>query len=271
MSRTRLLAIGGAEDHDGDCLILKAFVDLAGGPKAKIVLLTVATNKVQETIHEYRRVFRRLGVRHLKTFDVSAREDTQSKRGLTALKTASGLFFSGGDQLNIPSLIGGTEMAASIKEKYEHGAILAGTSAGAAMMSSSMLLSGTSEESPRFGTVEIGPGMEFLPTSIIDTHFAQRGRYGRLMTAVSHYPQDLGLGIDEDTAMLIQDNEFTVMGSGAVSVIDAGPMSHTNLSELKHGGGLELHGLTFHILPAGGRYDLLGRRPLAKKAGKKAD
>jgi len=120
------------------------------------------------------------------------------------------------------------------------------------MMSRSMLISGKPEESPRFGNVEIGPGLDFISGTIIDTHFSQRGRCGRLMTAVAHYPQDVGIGIDEDTAILVTNEaEFKVIGSGSVIIVDGSPMTHTNLNDLKHGERLELHDLALHVLPRG--------------------
>ena len=157
-------------------------------------------------------------------------------------------------------------MLDTLKERHCQGCIIAGTSAGAAMMSRSMLISGKPEESPRFGNVEIGPGLDFIPETIIDTHFSQRGRCGRLMTAVAHYPQDIGIGIDEDTAILVNNgSEFRVLGTGSVIIVDGGPMTHTNLADLKHGELLELHDLALHVLPAGARYDLRKQRPLVDK------
>jgi len=262
----RLLAIGGKEDKENKCEILKRFVQIAGGEQSEILLMTVATNEVDETVKEYRKVFRRQGARHIKAFDVSAREDTTSKRGLTLIENATGIFFSGGDQLDITSLLGGTKMLGLLQDRHCQGCVIAGTSAGAAMMSSSMLISGKPEESPRFGNVEIGPGLSFIRGTIIDTHFSQRGRCGRLMTAVAHYPQDIGIGIDEDTAILVNETQFTVLGSGSVIIVDGGPMTHTNLNELEeHGELLELHDLALHVLPAGARFDLTKQRPVVDR------
>jgi len=264
MSQTRLLAIGGAEDRENESEILRRFVEIAGGADAELVIMTVATDKVKETVADYRKVFRHLGARHVKAFDVSLREDTASKRGLQLIEKATGIFFSGGDQLNIASLLGGTEMLETLKQRHCQGCVIGGSSAGAAMMSSSMLISGKPEESPRFGNVEIGPGLDFIKQAIIDTHFSQRGRCGRLMTAVAHYPQDIGIGIDEDTAILVSGDEFTVLGSGSVIIVDGGPMTHSNLSDLKHGELLELHDLSLHVLPSGARFDLRKQRPIAE-------
>ena len=270
MASKRVLAIGGREDKENESEILKKFVELAGGEDAEILLMTVATKEVEETIKDYRKVFRRLGV-GMKAFDISLREDTASKRGMQLVENATGIFFSGGDQLDIASLLGGTNLLDTIKQRHCSGCIIAGTSAGAAMMSKSMLISGKPEESPRFGNVEIGPGLDFIPDTIIDTHFSQRGRCGRLMTAVAHYPQDIGIGLDEDTAILVNNgSEFRVLGSGSVIIVDGGPMTHTNLADLKHGERLELHDLALHVLPAGARYDLRKQRPIVDRHKRRA-
>ena len=261
-SRGKLVAIGGAEDKEGECAILKEFVRLAKGERACVVVMTVASDVPKELGAEYRKVFKRLGAGEVTVVDVSAREDTQSERALKALEEATAVFFTGGDQLHITALLGGTEMDRLVKRRHGKGLLLGGTSAGAAMMSNSMLLGGDGECNPRSGAVEIGPGMDFVVGACIDTHFSQRGRYGRLLTAVAHYPQDLGLGLDEDTAIVVAGNEFEVIGSGAVTVVDAGGITHTNLHDIKDGEGLELHDVRVHVLPAGAHYSLPERRPL---------
>jgi cyanophycinase len=261
-SNGKLLVIGGAEDKEGDCRILKEFVRLARGEKARIVIMTVATDHPKEVGAEYRKLFKRLGAGDVKAVDLSNREDTESEKALEAIEEATALFFTGGDQLHITALMGATAMDKIIKRRHDKGLLLGGTSAGAAMMSNSMMLSGESECNPRSGSVEIGPGMDFIMGALIDTHFSQRGRHGRLITAIAHYPQELGLGIDEDTAMIVTGNEFEVIGSGAVTVIDAGGITHTNLHELKKGESLELHNICVHVLPEGAHYSLTERKPL---------
>lgn len=265
-ARGKLVAVGGAEDKEGDCVILKEFVRLAGGKKASVVVMTVATDHPGEAGAEYRKVFKRLGAGDVKVVDVSQREDTTLEKAMKALEEATAVYFTGGDQLHITALLGGTEMDKLIKRRHDKGLLLGGTSAGAAMMSNSMLLGGDSECNPRSGAVEIWPGMDFIVGAVIDTHFSQRGRYGRLITAVAHYPQDLGLGMDEDTAVVVTGDEFEVIGSGAVTVIDAGGITHTNLHEVKEGEGLELHDICVHVLPQGARYSLSDRKPLALEA-----
>ncbi|HEY1403369.1 MAG TPA: cyanophycinase, partial [Pyrinomonadaceae bacterium] len=199
-ARGKLVVIGGAEDREGESIILKEFIRLAKGDKARIVVMTVATDHPEEVGADYKKVFKRLGAADVKVVDVSNREDTESNKAMALIEAATGLFFTGGDQLHITALLGGTEMDRIIKERFGKGLLLGGTSAGAAMMSNSMMLGGESETNPRFGSVEIGPGMDFIMGTLIDTHFSQRGRHGRLITATAHYPQDMGIGIDEDTA-----------------------------------------------------------------------
>ncbi|HEX8292748.1 MAG TPA: cyanophycinase [Pyrinomonadaceae bacterium] len=261
-ARGKLVAIGGAEDKEGDCAILREFVRLARGEKARVVVMTVASDLPKELGAEYRKVFKRLGAGEVIVVDVSSREDTLSEKAMKALGEATAVFFTGGDQLHITALLGGTEMDKLIKRRHGKGLLLGGTSAGAAMMSNSMLLGGDGERNPRSGAVEIGPGMDFVVGAMIDTHFSQRGRHGRLIAAVAHYPQDLGLGLDEDTAIVVNGDEFEVVGSGAVTVIDAGGITHTNLHDIKEGEGLELHDIRVHVLSAGAHYSLPERKPL---------
>jgi len=261
-ARGRLVAVGGAEDKEGDCDILKEFVRLAKGARARIVVMTVATDHPEEVGREYRNIFRRLGVDDTVMVDVSAREDAGAPEALEKIGQATALYFTGGDQLHITALMGGTKMQKLIHERHAKGLVIGGTSAGATMMSHSMIIGGGSEENPRVEAVRIGPGMDLLVGAMIDTHFSQRGRYGRLLTAVAHDPQDLGLGIDENTALVVNKTEFEVVGEGAVTVIDAGAMSYTNLPYAEECGGLALYGVTIHVLPAGYKFDLANRTPI---------
>ena len=263
-ARGKLVAIGGGDIRGGDAPLLKEFLKLSKGPRAKIVVMTVATDEPAAAAAEYRAAFNRLGVDDVKVVDVSSRADTLKPESLEAVEQATGLFFTGGDQLHITSLVGGTEMQRLIFRRYERGLVVGGTSAGAAMMSNSMILGGASDENPKVGGVEIGPGMDLVIGAMIDTHFSQRGRYGRLLTAVAHYPQDLGLGIDEQTAMIVSRNEFEVAGEGSVVVIDGGAMNYTSLPYTGKGDGLSLYGVRVHVLSAGARFDLSQREPVVE-------
>jgi cyanophycinase len=258
----KLIAIGGAEDRENDCTILKEFLRLAKGPKARIVVMTVATDQVEEMGGDYESAFKRLGIDEVKVVDVSKREDAQSEAKVKAVEEATGIFFTGGDQLHITALLGGSSLHQALFQRFQKGVVVAGTSAGASMMGNSMILSGDRDESPRFGRVKIGPGMDFMIGAIIDTHFSQRGRIGRLLTAIAHFPQDLGIGIDENTALVITDNHFDVIGEGTVTVIDAGAISYTNLPDIKEGESLALFDVRIHVIPSGHRFDFDTRRPV---------
>lgn len=265
-----LVIIGGAEDKKGDKAILRRFVDLAGGTHAKIVIMTVATELPVEVGAEYVDVFEEIGVADVRTFDVSSRADANRASAVKAMESATGVFFTGGDQLRITTLLGGTRLDAGIQERLESGLVLAGTSAGASMMSSTMIVDGAAETNPRIGIVQMAPGMEFLDGVVIDQHFAQRGRLGRLLSAVAQYPHHLGIGIDEDTALVARHTEFAVIGRGAVSVVDAGALTYSNLAELKEDDALTLCGVQLHILPAGRRFDLRKRQPITAAAATQA-
>jgi cyanophycinase len=227
--------------------------------------MTVATEKVEEAGEEYKRVFERLGAKSVEVVDVSSREDAHRRESLKTLERATAIFFTGGDQLHVTSLIGGSEMDLLLHQMYEEGVVIAGTSAGAAMMSNSMMVAGPPEENPKFGTVKLGPGVEFLLGGVIDTHFSQRGRYGRLISAIAHYPHDLGIGIDENTAIVVKDDKFEVIGEGAVAVIDAGSLTYTNVPDLADEEALALYGVTLHILPARHRFDMRERKPIVEE------
>lgn len=273
MSRTpgQLVIIGGAEDKQGDCTILREFVRLAGGSKARIVVMTVATELPLEVGAEYVEVFDRLGVEDVRTFDVSSRENANAASAVKAIEKATGVFFTGGDQVRITNLLGGTKVDTALHQRHQTGMVLAGTSAGASMMSNTMIIEGEAETNPRIGIVEMAPGMEFIPGVVIDQHFAQRGRIGRLLSAVAKYPHHLGLGIDENTAVRVQDHQFEVIGNGAVTVIDAGALTYSNLEKLSKNDDLALCGVTLHILPAGYRFDLRQRAPILDEHASKAD
>lgn len=253
------MAIGGAEDRVGECQILKEFVRLAKGDKARIVVMTTATDSPEEMGEVYIKAFTKIGVQDVRVVDVSSRADAIDAETIEAVRQATGLFFTGGDQLHITSLMGGTELQRVINERYEKDLIVGGTSAGAAMMSNSMILTGDSDESPRMGMVEIAAGMDLIVGCMIDTHFSQRGRHGRLLAAVAHYPQDVGFGIDENTAMIVDKTGFKVVGEGSVTVIDAGGMTFTNTPYVNKGKSLAMADVKVHVLPEGYKFNFKER------------
>jgi cyanophycinase len=246
-----LVIVGGAEDKRGDCKILRHFLELGGDKHAKVLVMTVATELPIEVGAEYMEVFQRLGAADVRTFDVSCREDANRDSAVDLVRSATCIFFTGGDQLRITKLLGGTRVDSLLHTVHAAGIPLAGTSAGASMMSSTMIVDGEAETSPRISIVDMAPGMEFLDGVVVDQHFAERGRLGRLLSAVAQYPHHLGLGIDEDTAISVHHGVLRVLGRGAVSIVDAGALSHSNLETAHRDESLALCGVRLHILPEG--------------------
>ncbi|HEY8562467.1 MAG TPA: cyanophycinase [Pyrinomonadaceae bacterium] len=265
-----LIAIGGGELEKAKD-VLERFLDLVKkNSDARLVVMTIATNEPEKAADKYTRLFRKNGVNHVGVIDVSQRDDAFKEASLKKIREADALFFTGGDQLNITSLLGGSHLHNEIYDRIKNGIVIAGTSAGAAMMSNSMIVSGRSDVAPLVGGVEIAPGMDLLSGTIIDTHFSERGRHGRLLTAIAHYPQDLGIGIDERTAIVIHRNEFKVLGEGVVTIMDGSQMRHNNLPYRKDDQTVGLFGVDIHVLPAGYKYDLKKREPISPAMGKMA-
>lgn len=257
-----LVIIGGNEDKQGECKILREVIRLGGGTEARVLVITVATELPIEVGMDYVEVFKRLGARDVRTFDVSDRRSANRDSAVEMIRDATCIFFTGGDQMRITKLLGGTRIDAVLHDALGGGTVLAGTSAGASMMSSTMIVDGEPQTNPRISVVQMAPGMEFLDGVVIDQHFAQRGRLGRLLSAVSQYPHHLGLGIDEDTAIVVEGQAFRVLGRGAVSVVDAGAMTHSNLDRVRYDEALALCGVKLHILPEGYGFHLRTREPI---------
>ena len=257
--RSRLLIIGGAERYGpGGTEILRRFVDLAGGPAAELVVIATASAEPAVLEAEYAALFSRLGAGRVRALRLETRAQANEPAVIEALATASGVFFTGGDQLRITTVLGGTRTDSALQTLVQEGAVvLGGTSAGAAMMSGTMIIGGDGPGVAR-SSVRTGPGLEFLPGVLIDMHFAERGRLNRLLSAVALYPHELGLGIDEDTAILADGDRFEVLGSGTVTVVDAGAATDIRVPV---DGPIALVGARLHVLPAGSRFELSSRRP----------
>lgn len=255
-----LIVIGGHEDKTGERLILRALAErLRGG---KLVLATIASHEPEGYYESYRDAFADLGVTELVELYVNERGETHDDDKLALLDGAGGVFFSGGDQLRIASQIGDTPIEQRVRAIHLAGGVVAGTSAGASVMSETMLVGGASSESHRIGDLRMAPGLGLIRDAIIDQHFAERGRIGRLLGAVAHNPRILGVGIDEDTAILVEGEGFSVLGSGAVYVVDAQDVTQSNIAEAKSACALSLHDVRLHVLAAGDRFDLERRAPI---------
>ena len=259
-STGQLIIIGGAEDKEGECTILREFVRRAGGREAKIVIMTVATGLPGEVGNDYRRIFSDMGVNIIDVVDTERREDVDDSRDLEVIENSTGVFFTGGDQSRITDLLKDTETDKLLHQKFTQGLVIGGTSAGAAMMPDIMIVEGESETNPRVDSVTLEPGMGFLSQVAIDQHFAQRGRLGRFISALIQQPAVLGFGIDENTAIAVDGNEVEVIGEGAVTIIDVSDIEYTNLKETLHDESLAICGAKIHILPRGYRFNLQQRK-----------
>lgn len=258
----QLVIIGGAEDKEGECKILREFVRRAGGLQAKVVVMTVATGLPGEVGAQYTSIFERLGVESVKVVDNGKPEDASDPKALETIAEATGVFFTGGNQARITELLKDTELEAMLHKRFSEGIVIAGTSAGAAMMPDMMIVEGESETNPRMEVAMMDRGMGFLPGVVVDQHFAQRGRIGRLLSAVAQQPVNLGFGIDENTAIAINGKELEVIGEGAVTIVDVANITHNNVDELLKDEPLALCGATLHILPHGYKFDLEKRSPI---------
>jgi cyanophycinase len=261
-----LIIIGGAEDKTGERRILREFVRLAGAGRARLVVIAVASDHPSAVGARYVKTFKSLGAEDARILDSASRDDANDPSAVKAIENATGVFFTGGTQLRITRLLGGTRLDTALHKRHEEGMVLAGTSAGAAMMSSIMIVDGSQETSLRVGMVELGPGMEFISGVLIDQHFEERGRLRRLLSAVAQYPRDLGLGIDENTAVVVYDQVFEVIGEGSVTVVDAGDLTYTNLAALNRHDLLTLCGVKVHFLGDGYMFDLRNRRPITDRS-----
>jgi len=260
--KRQLVIIGGAEDKDGDCQILREFVRCAGSTKARIVIITAATELPREVGENYIRVFERLGAEDIRIIDTKTREDASSSTALEAINKATGIFFTGGNQSRLTSILKDTEIDTAIHKRYSEGIVVGGTSAGAAVMPDVMIVEGDSETNPRIEIVDMGPGMGFLPGVVIDQHFSQRGRLGRLISALTQQPAVLGFGIDENTAMVLTDNQFEVIGQGCITIVDESDAIHSNVEDILKDEPLAICGARLHILPNGYKFDLNTRQPI---------
>lgn len=260
----RLLVIGGNEDKDEDSMvILPHFVQMCGGKDARIIVCGTPSKNVEEKERTYRKLFEKIGVAEVMEPDVTRRHDGDDEELIGMVRRATGVFFTGGDQLRLTAIVAGTPFGEEVRHRlFNEGLVAGGTSAGAAAMSSTMFISGNSKGTVRRADVGLAPGLGYWRDTVVDTHFAQRGRVSRMLVVFAHNPQILGVGIDEDTAIEVQPGDcFKVIGSGAVFVFD-GTVTHTNAPEA---GDEDVIGMTdsaMHVLPAGYGFDLQTKRPI---------
>ena len=252
-----VMIIGGAEDKLNERIILTAFFKSAGADKAKIGIIPAASREPTIVGDRYYQIFTEMGAERVQVMDIRLREECNEARWLEALDDCTGIFVTGGDQVRLCDLLGGSYLVESIKKKLREGdLVLAGTSAGAAMMGEKMIAGGSSGESPNRALVDLSDGLGIVPALLVDQHFHNRNRMARLLSAVSANPDKLGIGIDEDTCIaLTGDGIFEVIGKGTITIVDPGSLTHSNHSCLEDADPLSLHNLKMHILKQGDRYD----------------
>jgi cyanophycinase len=261
-TRGYLMPIGGAEDKKDKKLVLQRFVALAGGPAANIVVLPTASGFAQEVGVIYDALLTHLGAKKPHVIHIKKRAQANDPDVIAPMQNASGIFMSGGDQVKLMSLIGGTALEAMLKARYEAGAVVAGTSAGASAISEHMIAFGRGGSAPSFRMVNLAAGLGLVKGVVIDQHFRERDRVGRLMTALTFNPALVGIGVDEDTAFIIgPDGQAEVIGSGSVTIVDGRGMDYTDVYYAKQHQPIAIFGMKVHILTAGCGYNLLTHSP----------
>jgi len=254
------MVIGGAEDKIRDRVILNRFCALAGGPDADVVVISTASSMGFEAGERYREIFTGLGIPTVRPLHAMSRSQANDPSYVRQLDGATGIFLTGGNQLRLSSTVGGTLLAEAVLERFRAGAVVAGTSAGASAMSSHMIAFGASGGTPKHRMAALAAGLGVLPGVIVDQHFQQRNRYGRLLSVIAQNPSLLGLGVDEDTAGVVgPDGVMEVIGRGSVTVID-GANAETDAWEVHGHRPVMISGVVLHALPSGYRFDLRERR-----------
>ncbi|HVO00331.1 MAG TPA: cyanophycinase [Steroidobacteraceae bacterium] len=265
VERGWIVPIGGAENKENDRHILERFVRVSGGRDANIVVIPTAS-RMHETGPRYEQLFKQLGAAQVASMDFDTRRDCQENGRLRRLEEATGIFFTGGNQLRLTTLLGGTPVAKMIRARNANGVAVGGTSAGASILSEHMIAFGDEGSAVISGSVRLAPGLGLTNRFIIDQHFRQRDRLGRLITALAYNPFAVGIGLDEDTGAFIgPDETIEVEGSGGVTVVDASEVTYSSISEISEGQPVCMLGLRVHILTAGATFNLHTRQ--ARAAG----
>ncbi len=283
LPKGKLISVGGAEDKGTDLEqgfiqrnrlnffelgILKRFVDEVGGPEKRIEVITTASSIPAEVGENYLDAFGKIGCTNVGIIDIRKREDVFNDDYINRITTANGVMFSGGDQLRLTSIFGGTDIYNVLHDRYlnEDGFVIAGTSAGAMAMSNTMIYQGKSELAHLKGEVKITTGLAFVGNVIIDSHFDKRGRFNRLAQAVASNPQCTGIGLGEDTGVIVTGgNHLEVVGSGAVVIVDGKDIRHSNITDVSIGEPIAVENLRVSILVRGNQYLLKERKFIASE------
>ncbi len=264
VERGWIVPIGGAEEKLDNPEILDRFVEICGGRSARITIIPTAS-ELEDTGRNYEKLFRKLGIKHASVLQMLTRDDCHSQKFLDYIEASQGVFMTGGNQLRLSTTLGGTPVAKMIRRRNAAGMHVAGTSAGAAFMPEHMIAGGDEGSTPSPDMVTMAPGLGLTNNFIIDQHFRQRDRLGRLLTALAYNPFAVGIGLDEDTAAFIKPGDcLEVVGSGGITIIDPSKLSHSSMDRAKQGEPVSLIDVKLHILIAGGRFEIASREAIAE-------
>jgi cyanophycinase len=266
-----VMLIGGAEDKIRERVVLLRFAEAAGGPDGHVVVISTASSLGEVATERYRSLFAVLGIVRVTGIRPEERAEADDPATAKVLDDASGVFLTGGNQLRLSSVVAGTRLADAIHRACDRGAVIAGTSAGASAMATHMMAFGRSGESPKHRMAQLAAGLGLLTGVVVDQHFSERGRFGRLLAVVAQSPSLVGIGLDEDTCAVVHgDRTLEVIGRGAVTVVD-GSMVRTDVHQAKAHRPIMVSGAVVHSLPSGTWFDLRGRRLLAGEPGEERE
>jgi len=262
--RGYIIPIGGAEEKLHNPEILDRFVEVCGGKSARISIIPTAS-ELEDTGRNYEKLFRKIGIKHARVLQMITREDCHAEEFLNYIESSDGVFMTGGNQLRLSTTLGGTPVAQMIRRRNAAGMHVAGTSAGAAFMPEHMIAGGDEGSTPSPDMVTLAPGLGLTNNFIIDQHFRQRDRIGRLLTALAYNPFAIGIGLDEDTAAFIRPgDDLEVVGTGGITILDPTHLTHSSMDRARRGEPVSLIGVKLHILVAGGRFEIATREAYAE-------
>ena len=275
----KLLLIGGNEDKTEEMEVLRALAAEAGGADGRIEIITTASSEPEGTWQAYQRAFKKIGIRYAKPMHIASRPEAEDPKLLERIRKSTAILFTGGDQLRITSILEATPVADAIRRHYfEDGGVIAGSSAGAAALTGTIIYHGDSPEALLKGSVMMTGGLALIANAVVDTHFMTRGRIGRLIQVVAGNPRLIGIGLGEDTGVIVtKGTRFKVVGSGLVLIVDGGSIGFTNVFDVEHMEPFSVENVKVHVLSAGAGFDLETRAfqppppPVRKPAGSGED
>lgn len=256
-----LVAVGGSEDKSNDLEVLRSICALPSGGTKIVEVIPTASRIPEEAAGQYIEPFQKIGVETVNIMDITDRAAANDPALVQRIINSDVVYFTGGDQLRITNLLGGSDLLQAMMGHYQRGGVIAGTSAGAAAMSQVMIYQGKAGMAMRKGTVQMTPGMGLIRNAVVDSHFTQRGRFSRLLEVVTSNPGVIGLGLDEDTGIVVRHGHLLeAIGSGVIVVVDGHGMSYSNVTQIRMGQAIAEEGVQVHTLTAGHMYDMEARR-----------